>query len=196
MWPYDIDANGCHFTWSNNNINLGSRIWCKLDRVMGNADWFAQFPEASATFHPPRISDHCSVVRTTRKSNNMYLFQATLKEMKLMMKRDFHKVTKGIDDRVEKLRLELIEAQRDSEQDNNNVSRILLEQKLAREYRKVKDYQFLFYQQRAKMRWLNEGDVNTKFFHNVLKGRRSKNHIKFVKCQDGSLSSDPQVIKI
>ncbi|KAL9674733.1 hypothetical protein QQ045_002932 [Rhodiola kirilowii] len=45
------------------------------------------------------------------------------------------------------------------------------------------------------MMWLKEGDANTKYFHSVLKGHKNKNSIKFVRCQDGSVSSDLKIIK-
>ncbi|CAM8993443.1 unnamed protein product [Rhodiola kirilowii] len=58
----DIASSGFHFTWSNNNIMPENRIWCKLDRGMENSKWFNQYPDSSALFLPPGISDHCPVV--------------------------------------------------------------------------------------------------------------------------------------
>ncbi|KAL9676805.1 hypothetical protein QQ045_005025 [Rhodiola kirilowii] len=211
---FDIEASGCQFTWNNNHMILEDRIWCKLDRVMAITDWIDQFPEASAVFLPPGISDHspavlCWCSSPIRKSSfrycnfwelfedyhekvadywrgtNMFLFQAELKEMKQMMKTEFVNVTKGIDKRIGNLRTSLGKAQISSEDNPSEVTLSYNEQSLAKEYRK----------ERAKMSWLKEGDANTKYFHGVLKGRRSQNSIKFVKCSDGSISSDPQIIK-
>ncbi|CAM8986230.1 unnamed protein product [Rhodiola kirilowii] len=58
----DIASSGFHFTWSNNNIMHENRIWCKLDRGMENSKWFNQYPDSSALFLPPGISDHCPAV--------------------------------------------------------------------------------------------------------------------------------------
>ncbi|KAL9671897.1 hypothetical protein QQ045_009470 [Rhodiola kirilowii] len=57
----DIEATGCHYTWSNNNINPEERIWCKLDRAMGNSEWFNQLPECSVTILA-HVED-CSPIR-------------------------------------------------------------------------------------------------------------------------------------
>ncbi|KAL9675525.1 hypothetical protein QQ045_003727 [Rhodiola kirilowii] len=39
------------------------------------------------------------------------------------------------------------------------------------------------------MQWLEDGDINSRFFHSVIKGRRSRNNIKSVRLADGSISS-------
>ncbi|CAM8955613.1 unnamed protein product [Rhodiola kirilowii] len=58
----DIGSSGHFFTWSNKSINPDQRIWCKLDRAMGNEDWINHHLNASAVFLPPGISDHCPVM--------------------------------------------------------------------------------------------------------------------------------------
>ncbi|KAL9679449.1 hypothetical protein QQ045_017311 [Rhodiola kirilowii] len=58
----DLDASGHFFAWSNKNSIPDRRIWCKLDRVMGNEDWIKAHPNASAVFLPPGISDHSPVM--------------------------------------------------------------------------------------------------------------------------------------
>ncbi|KAL9685925.1 hypothetical protein QQ045_023379 [Rhodiola kirilowii] len=133
--------------------------------------------------------------RSTKDCNNLFMIQAKLMMMKIMFKREFVNVAKGIDIRVENLRIALFQAQLASAQAPANIDLVHPEQNVVKEYRKVKGYQLLFYQQRAEIKWLKEGDANTKFFHSVIKGRRSKNCIKFVKCQDGSLSTEQQTIR-
>jgi len=39
--------------------------------------------------------------------------------------------------------------------------------------------------QRSRAKWLKEGDANSKFFHNCLKSRMSRNTIKALKVDDG-----------
>ncbi|KAL9662424.1 hypothetical protein QQ045_027257 [Rhodiola kirilowii] len=65
-----------------------------------------------------------------------------------------------------------------------------LETEAAKEFRKLKRCQMIFYQQRTKMQWLKDGDINSRFFHSVIKGRRSRNNIKSVRLADGSISSE------
>ncbi|CAM8972188.1 unnamed protein product [Rhodiola kirilowii] len=49
--------------------------------------------------------------------------------------------------------------------------------------------------QRANVKWLEEGDASTKYFYSILKGRRSRNNIKSVKCADGSVTTYHSSIK-
>ncbi|XP_042481160.1 uncharacterized protein LOC122061743 [Macadamia integrifolia] len=44
--------------------------------------------------------------------------------------------------------------------------------------------------EKAKLRWLKEGDRNTKFFHLSVKIRRSRNQISMLRREDGSWISD------
>ncbi|KAL9664181.1 hypothetical protein QQ045_019579 [Rhodiola kirilowii] len=48
---------------------------------------------------------------------------------------------------------------------------------------------------RAKVKWLREGDANTKFYHSILKGRRARNNIKTVLCKTGVVTTDQISIK-
>ncbi|KAL9687437.1 hypothetical protein QQ045_031839 [Rhodiola kirilowii] len=86
----DIEASGCHFTWSNNNINQEDRIWHKLDRAMGNLDWFNEFLEATVVYHPPGISDHSPAVVSWCANLRGETLCATItsgKNLKIMMRK-------------------------------------------------------------------------------------------------------------
>ncbi|KAL9689200.1 hypothetical protein QQ045_033634 [Rhodiola kirilowii] len=58
----DLPASGYHFTWNNNHVNPRDRIWCKLDRALGNSQLFEEMEGAQATFLSPGISDHSPVI--------------------------------------------------------------------------------------------------------------------------------------
>jgi len=42
-----------------------------------------------------------------------------------------------------------------------------------------------FYKQKSRIKWLKEGDANTRFFHRVVIAHHAKNLIKFLKGEDG-----------
>lgn len=49
--------------------------------------------------------------------------------------------------------------------------------------------------QKSRIKWLLEGDQNTRYFHQVIKGRLSRNTIKNLTASDGSLLYDTVAIK-
>ncbi|XP_020680564.1 uncharacterized protein LOC110098172 [Dendrobium catenatum] len=51
-----------------------------------------------------------------------------------------------------------------------------------------------WWRQRAKVRWIEEGDANSHFFHSMASVRRRSNRVDEVKLIDGETSRDPQVI--
>ncbi|KAJ9536534.1 hypothetical protein OSB04_un000286 [Centaurea solstitialis] len=50
-----------------------------------------------------------------------------------------------------------------------------------------------YFRQRAKVKWIREGDCNTKFFHNVVKERRGRNFIRTIAGSDGIFVHDDAV---
>ncbi|KAL9669357.1 hypothetical protein QQ045_006902 [Rhodiola kirilowii] len=53
-----MEAGGCFYTCSNKDSIIEKRIWCKLDRIMGNLDWKNSFHDVSAVFYRTGVSDH------------------------------------------------------------------------------------------------------------------------------------------
>ncbi|XP_058744347.1 uncharacterized protein LOC131616936 [Vicia villosa] len=47
--------------------------------------------------------------------------------------------------------------------------------------------------QKAKLKWLNDGDNNSKYFHRVLKDRRNRNHISNISTSGGLVESVKEV---
>ncbi|XP_074299745.1 uncharacterized protein LOC141630901 [Silene latifolia] len=54
----DIVATGALFTWSNKQAPL-ERVYSRLDRAMGNLEWFEQFGDSVVHFHPEGLFYHC-----------------------------------------------------------------------------------------------------------------------------------------
>ncbi|GAV74251.1 hypothetical protein CFOL_v3_17731 [Cephalotus follicularis] len=56
----DLKGIGFHFTW--NNMRMGAEtVLKKLDRALGNWQWFRYIGDSFAQSHPPGISDHSPV---------------------------------------------------------------------------------------------------------------------------------------
>ncbi|XP_010677856.1 uncharacterized protein LOC104893447 [Beta vulgaris subsp. vulgaris] len=56
----DIKSSGYFFTWNNKQQEL-DRVYCKLDRVMGNAGWMDLFPTAEAYFMHEGLFDRSPI---------------------------------------------------------------------------------------------------------------------------------------
>jgi hypothetical protein len=52
----DMDCSGDYYTWSNKQ--MGNTIYSRIDRVLGNVDWFQLHIDSTLTNLDPDISDH------------------------------------------------------------------------------------------------------------------------------------------
>ncbi|XP_022030689.1 uncharacterized protein LOC110931611 [Helianthus annuus] len=57
----DINRSGIHFTW-NQKPKKGVGLLKKIDRVMGNTSFLAEYLNSVAIFKPYRLSDHCPCI--------------------------------------------------------------------------------------------------------------------------------------
>ncbi|KAL9689657.1 hypothetical protein QQ045_010046 [Rhodiola kirilowii] len=145
------------------------------------------------------LDDYDDIISNTwrcgSKCLNMFMIQAKMKTMKHIMKQSLVGRTRGMEKKVHQAREALLEAQRKSECNPNDDVYCAAERKLAKEFRKIKYNQFLFNKQRTKAHWIKEGDANTKFFHSLLKTRRTQNNIIQVTQADGTVPTDSLIIK-
>ncbi|KAJ9536537.1 hypothetical protein OSB04_un000289 [Centaurea solstitialis] len=95
--------------------------------------------------------------------------------------------------RVNKLRTELdaIHLAYDLDPSNPVLMEDLAHISLA--YERARNDELLFLKQRAKVRWLHDGDKNSKFFHQVVKERRSRSLIRSVLDSQGRYVYDEAV---
>ncbi|XP_062118289.1 uncharacterized protein LOC133831900 [Humulus lupulus] len=84
----DIPFHGFFFTWNNKQVS-SDHIIAKLDRVLGNATWFENFPQAHACFLPEGLFDHSPAVVSL--SQNMELGKKPFRYFKMWQKfTDYH----------------------------------------------------------------------------------------------------------
>lgn len=55
--------------------------------------------------------------------------------------------------------------------------------------------QEIYWKQRAKQFWLQEGDQNTRFFHNFTSGRKKNNQIRRLKNKNGEWRDSEQDVQ-
>ncbi|XP_052623754.1 uncharacterized protein LOC128129115 [Lactuca sativa] len=178
----DLKSYGFQFTWNKTPMgNMG--LLKKLDRVMVNQKFISNHPLAHAVFKPYRNSDHCPAILNFPVEDSQETLQG-----------DDNKYW-GAGKRIQKLRKDLECKQQDI--DNNPFdckireehANILLDFNIA-----CNDEEKLL-AQRAKIKWLQDGDNNSKFFHKIVKSRGISNRIQMVLNEDGCWVSGKAMIE-
>ncbi|XP_074290351.1 uncharacterized protein LOC141617081 [Silene latifolia] len=65
----NVKTIGNFFTW-NNKHEAGSRVFSRIDRVLGNDDWGIEFPDCVAKFFPEGLYDHSPCIITLREQHD------------------------------------------------------------------------------------------------------------------------------
>ncbi|GJQ95931.1 RNA-directed DNA polymerase, eukaryota, reverse transcriptase zinc-binding domain protein [Tanacetum coccineum] len=172
----DINCTDLFYTWIKSPSKPKTSILKKLDRVMVNSEFINVYGSAYARFHPFLIYDHSPVVihlpNTLERKKKSFKFSNFVVD-----KADF------LDVNVRKLEEELKRTQVDVEANPNckvvkeNLSEVL------HEYNEALNDNEKLLAQKAKVKWLSEGDKNTKYFHNVVKSIMHSNRSMRV-CDD------------
>ncbi|GKE81574.1 putative reverse transcriptase domain-containing protein, partial [Tanacetum coccineum] len=155
----DIDMNGLKFTWNKKPGKVGGLL-NKLDRVMA----VLIFPDILKSKPKPfkfhnYLSSKDKFLPTVSKGN---LF-----------------------DNVKRCKADLSSAQAAMCTDPFNVSLREREFVSLKAFKSALKDEESFLKQKAKVLWLDEGDRNSKYFHNVVKGGFNRNGISYVKDIDG-----------
>nr|GEU29040.1 RNA-directed DNA polymerase, eukaryota, reverse transcriptase zinc-binding domain protein [Tanacetum cinerariifolium] len=95
--------------------------------------------------------------------------------------KDFDKNLQKLDRIMEKLK----EAQSKVDADPFNLAKRENAVNLGNEYSQAAEDELKLLHQKAKIRWLEEGDRNTSYFHNILEARKYKSRIESICCEDG-----------
>ena len=83
----DISHSGLVFTWIKFPKNPITSTLKKLDKIMANEDFLANFPAATSKFHPFMVSDHSHAVITIpnalkKKKNKSFRFAKYIEDKK------------------------------------------------------------------------------------------------------------------
>ncbi|XP_010555979.1 PREDICTED: uncharacterized protein LOC104825355 [Tarenaya hassleriana] len=205
---FDIPYKGFHFTWCNKSSSHPLAV--KLDRAMGNDSWQEAFPDAYAEFAAPGPYDHSPIIlhmpsivtKVIRDCWNVSEWEGsrqfglckTLKALKgplrVMNKNNFSGITqrvKGLTEELKLIQQRLFE--------NPSPEHVAEEQTIRAKWVMLVAAEESFFRQKSRLNWLAMGDKNTRFFHKVVKGRTTKNHIYFLEDQDGQRLQSPTDIK-
>ncbi|GFY84459.1 hypothetical protein Acr_03g0012330, partial [Actinidia rufa] len=190
----DIRSSGVFFTWSNN------AIWSKLDRVMVNRNWVHEGLQAHARFDlPGKFSDHSPyIVGNTwgmhLRGTAMFKFCKKLKAVKDPQKDLNKQHFSHIAARAEASEEDLTRARQqlhDSPEDQELPASI---PELRAKAIKLAEAELSYCSQLAKAKYLKNSDKCSKFFHDLIKSNRAKNHIASISLEDGSRTTSSKQV--
>lgn len=210
----EMELQGCSFTWMSNPRN-GVIVKEKLDRVLANWPWRSDHPNAIATALPIVSSDHSPIVFQPfpkEKSGVSFHFEAfwaehvdccgvveegwlenvneeepwgvvkeKLKNSKRVLQKWHHQTFRKANQEIHKRKQEL-QYLLDHGGQHNNFDRI---RQIQEDIDALWSQEEMYWGQRARVKWLNEGDRNTKFFHATTIQRRGRNRIQKIQNSAG-----------
>lgn len=210
----DMDLKGCKFTWVSNPRN-GFVTREKLDRVLVNWEWRMVFPHAIAEALPIISSDHAPILLTVQprgRSARQFKYEAfweNHEDCKNVVQQGWIKgsvegsVWRTLMNRTKTCRKELMgwqfvafkNAETEIRKCKEKLSDILNRAHRDIDWGVVKELQKnidelwkqeeAYWGQRSRVRWLQEGDRNTSFFHASTVQRRERNRIVRIKDSEG-----------
>ncbi|XP_017245327.1 uncharacterized protein LOC108216978 [Daucus carota subsp. sativus] len=207
---FDVLMVGSNFTWCGPNTRQS-----KLDRALVNWEMYSK-GDWKVKVLGRLNSDHRAILLYLFEDNwgakPFKVFNCWLKDKELLLRiKDVWK-SKGdgnyfqkirhvrkwlstwnkeengnIDDRIKMMEVEQFQADEQGNESRNKFLNIELE--------KLYDQRAQIWQHKARINWNIDGDRNTKFFHNIMRYKWSKNRINGIQGLDGSWIDNPGQVK-
>ncbi|XP_074290915.1 uncharacterized protein LOC141617643 [Silene latifolia] len=210
----DFNQGPC-FTWCNNRKGE-QRVYERIDKAFGSKDWFTVFPNTGIKHYPIQISDHAPIEvdlnLATMSGNRPYKLDAWVLDHEECVERirvDWKRSDKGslayqVNRKLSRIRTSVkrwtldkrAEWRRKWDEFDQRLEHgmtLAIAGNGDEEYKKVNEEvtEFAraaaaFWKQRAKIKWMVNGDTCTKYFFNWVKGRAGRNYIHEIKGSDGN----------
>ncbi|XP_043717726.1 uncharacterized protein LOC122665640 [Telopea speciosissima] len=183
-----IDSSGSKFTWTNNRRR--GRVDSVLDKSLCNSKWSDFFQACSESFLQRAASDHSPLLISSgqlgRPNNAPFRFHKFWVESP-----NFLKEFPNLDVALKEAKVVLEDAQEALQVIGENDVLFGLEVDAKTAYlNSLKNSEKLWHE-KTRIKWLREGDRNSKFFHVSTLIKRSKVHIRALKDSGGAWVSDP-----
>ncbi|KAJ1379423.1 Endonuclease/exonuclease/phosphatase superfamily, partial [Sesbania bispinosa] len=210
----ELDLKGCKYTWMSNPRN-GKVTKEKLDQVLVNWSWRQQFPNALVRVPPTESSDHSPLILypvPQQFSGRQFKFEALWEDHPLcadVVEQGWKDIAKGnnpwsdflnranscrsslqswhrekfrkADEEIADLKRKLQQLQDEPGAGDNWAEMNAIKGKI-RELRKREE---IYWAQRSRIKWLNWGDRNTRFFHSSTIQRRDRNRLVRLRNEEG-----------
>ncbi|XP_021812414.1 uncharacterized protein LOC110755503 [Prunus avium] len=205
----DLGYSGPRFTWTNN------RVFKRLDRAVCNLKWRQMFAEAHVVHLPRTKSDHCPIKiclqsrLSSTPNDRPFRFEAMWMQhesFKDFIGQRWGQISGSAMDKsyglIESLKLWNRSVFGHLKQRKARIlarlagiqialcqgpNRFLsqLECFLVQDFNSLLDQEALFWKQKSRLKWLQEGDRNTNFFHMTTLIRRRRNKVERLKDDNG-----------
>ncbi|KAL2932052.1 LINE-1 retrotransposable element ORF2 protein [Bienertia sinuspersici] len=124
----------------------------------------------------------------------MYQFRQKLKAVKQELKELNTLHFSNIHIETEDAHSSLLQIQKQLQEDPANRELCYKEKRATDQYKKKLHCYVQFLQQKARIKWLQEGDDNTTLFHRILKAQRLRSNLYAIHNMKGQLKSDPDSV--
>lgn len=218
----DMGSSGPKFTWTNSRQGLAN-IQKRLDRGLCNTKWRALFPERMIKILPRTYSDHSPFIMHVYGNHKPTLYRRPFRfEAAWLLDPSFNNLvtenwkgstinecinnfTKASTNwnkevfgnifRKKRWVLSRIEGIQKSQDKQFSHNLQFLEKDLIKEYSNILAQEELHWYQKSGVKWITQGERNTRFFHlsTIIRRRRSK--ITMLKGTDNVWVEDPDNLK-
>ncbi|XP_060170566.1 uncharacterized protein LOC132601498 [Lycium barbarum] len=189
----EVKFKGSPFTWWNGRADEAC-LFERLDRMLVNSRLLGNFGNIEVEHLARTGSDHAPLLfrlnwSTWEHEDPFINFKCKIKKLKVVLSKWSRKMFGDIfkqliiREKIVGLKEELFE------QNPSQVNRMVL-QKAQAETKRYLNYEEEYWRQKSGLDWFVDGDKNTRFFHNLVKGRRKKLQIKRIQNSDGSWIED------
>ncbi|XP_058784212.1 uncharacterized protein LOC131658983 [Vicia villosa] len=216
----EMDSCGDYFTWCNRHTV--DPIHSRIDRLVGNVDWFTTYSDLTLKILPLNVLDHALLLLTDRnqiKRASRFKFYNCVNDLpgykdvvsnrwnkplegstmftlwgKLQrLKPELKQFSKGLTN-MEQARKDLEQAQIDLSLNNMDGSRISKVKSCTEEVIGLHDLEEQMLIQRSKIDWLRLSDDNISYFHASIKAKHKRKSMNMLKKPDGSMVSEQSSI--
>nr|XP_027090307.1 uncharacterized protein LOC113711341 [Coffea arabica] len=189
-----IGFEGVPWTWCNNWDTEGV-IKERIDRVMGTKQWCGNFGKAKVTHAETEASDHYALVLDLTPVEIPRKRRFAFDKRWIMQEGVWGGDQGGMGEgatgvKIEQIKKEIKEV-RESQGRKDRTKIIGLKRKLAEAYKREEVY----WSQKARIKWLQEGDNNTSFFHASVMSRRKQNRINGLKMRSGEWCRNEEEVR-
>ncbi|KAH0647498.1 hypothetical protein KY285_032746 [Solanum tuberosum] len=170
----DAGYSGAKFTWCDNK-DPPNTIWKRLDILVYNTNWFDDYNTTSVSHLSRTCSDHAPLL-----VNMNNIAPQCIKYFKFLNVCTEHEsfLVSGLERLMEtSMRSQMKVLEENSVMNNTKTNRCELSRCRA-EFTKYLKLQDAILRQKARAKWLEEGDANTSYFHSTIKDRRRRLSLK------------------